>query len=230
MATGRDGTKKAKPAPRRSPAQAKSPSARAAPKGARKPAAKPAAKTAAQPVSKPAAKPAAKSPAKSAAKPAAQPVAKTPAKPAAPPTRGTRPSAPLPLAAVTLKPLPKVEAPPKFRREYRKWLERLISLRRQLVADGERLGEEGLKAQEQEVSVDHMADFGSDSYEQDTTLALIENKSEALRDVDEAIRRIEAKTYGLCEECEQLLPHGRLEVLPHARYCVKCQSAREGSV
>jgi RNA polymerase-binding transcription factor DksA len=127
-----------------------------------------------------------------------------------------------------VKPLPKVEAPPKFRREYRKWLERLLSLRRQLVVEGERLGEEGFKALEQEVSVDHMADFGSDSYEQDTTLALIENKSDALRDVDEAIRRIEAKTYGLCEECEQMVPLGRLEVLPHARYCVKCQTAREG--
>jgi RNA polymerase-binding transcription factor DksA len=45
--------------------------------------------------------------------------------------------------------------------------------------------------------------------------------------VDAAIKRIETKTYGLCEDCEQLVPHGRLEVLPHARYCVKCQAARE---
>lgn len=95
--------------------------------------------------------------------------------------------------------------------------------------EGARLEEEGLKAQEQEVSVDHMADFGSDSYEQDTTLALIENKSEAVRDVDDAIKRIELKTYGLCEECEQLIPAGRLEVLPHARYCVRCQSTRESA-
>ncbi|MCE9636933.1 MAG: TraR/DksA C4-type zinc finger protein [Planctomycetes bacterium] len=49
-------------------------------------------------------------------------------------------------------------------------------------------------------------------------------------DVDEAIRRMELKTYGLCEECELMIPVGRLEVLPHARYCVKCQSAREGAV
>lgn len=124
----------------------------------------------------------------------------------------------------------KVEAPAKFRREYRKWLERLIALRHKLVEEGERLGEEGLKALEQEVSVDHMADFGSDSYEQDTTLALIENKSDAVRDVDAAIHRIELKTYGLCEECEQLVPSGRLEVIPHARYCVTCQAKREGIV
>jgi RNA polymerase-binding transcription factor DksA len=136
----------------------------------------------------------------------------------------------MPAAPPVVRALPKVEAPPKFRREYRKWLERLISLRHRLRDDSSRLEEEGLKALEQEVSVDHMADFGSDSYEQDTTLALIENKVEALRDVDDAIRRIEAKTYGLCEECEQLIPSGRLEVLPHARYCVKCQSSRESVV
>lgn len=135
-----------------------------------------------------------------------------------------------PAAVVPIAVSPKVEAPKKFQREYKKWLERLILLRHALLRDGERLEEEGLKALEQEVSVDHMADYGSDSYEQDNTLALIESKSEALRDVDESIRKIEVGSYGLCEECEQLIPAGRLQVLPHARYCVSCQSKREGVV
>ncbi len=201
------------------------------------------------PASKPAPKPSAsKSGTKSAGKPAAKPaaaptpVAKAgkaakPVKPAAsakgavspkgaaPAKSAARPSLVAPIAVS-----PKVEAPKKFQREYKKWLERLILLRHALLRDGERLEEEGLKALEQEVSVDHMADFGSDSYEQDNTLALIESKSEALRDVDESIRKIEVGSYGLCEECEQLIPSGRLEVLPHARYCVNCQSKREGVV
>lgn len=133
----------------------------------------------------------------------------------------------LPPIPAAIKAAPKVEAPAKFRREYRRWLDRLISLRHRLLAEGEHLEEEGLKALEQEVSVDHMADYGSDMSEQDTTLALIESKTEALRDVDDAIRRIEVKTYGLCEECEQMIPPGRLELLPHTRYCVKCQEKRE---
>ena len=134
---------------------------------------------------------------------------------------------PAPAAVLSIAEAPATQAPSKFRREYKRWKDTLISLRHRLRQEGSHLEEEGLKALEQEVSVDHMADYGSDSYEQDTTLALIENKSDALRDVDEAIRRIEVRTYGLCEECEQLIPHGRLEILPHARYCVTCQAKRE---
>jgi DnaK suppressor protein len=190
-------------------------------------------KTSGKPPTKPSLKPstnpsaggaAAKQPRKAVAPAAAaagatKTAARTVARPAA------RPARTVPIAVS-----PKIEAPKKFQREYKRWLERLIALRHALLRDGERLEEEGLKALEQEVSVDHMADYGSDSYEQDNTLALIESKSEALRDVDESIRKIEARSYGLCEECEQLIPAGRLAVLPHARFCVTCQAKREGVV
>lgn len=232
MNKGKVGTKKTKPVAK----PAGKPAARPTAKAAAKPAAKPATKAASKAASKAtrpspskavASKPAPKAPAKGAAG-AATPKAATPKAPAKAAPAKALASRPAPAPVVAPKPEKKTEAPKPFQREYRKWLERLLSLRQQLVQEGERLGEEGLKALEQEVSVDHMADYGSDSYEQDTTLSLIENKSEALRDVDEAIRRIEVKTYGLCEECEQMIPHGRLEVLPHARYCVTCQAAREG--
>lgn len=222
MAKGKDRTKKA-PAGR--PAPAKPSAARAVPAKASSASSasketRPAQKSARKPAPAEAPRSGTRAPAAKAAKPSKTPKADAPKPVAAP--------APAPMK-IAMKPAKKVEAPAAFRREYKKWLERLLSLRQQLVIDGERLGEEGLKALEQEVSVDHMADYGSDSYEQDTTLALIENKSDALRDVDEAIRRMEAKTYGLCEECEEMIPVGRLEVLPHARYCVKCQSARESA-
>ena len=122
---------------------------------------------------------------------------------------------------------PAVLAPPAFRREYRRWKELLISLRHRLLSEGSHLEEEGLKALEQEVSVDHMADFGSDSSEQETTLQLIESNSLSLRDVDDALKRIEAKNYGLCEDCEQLIPSARLGVLPHARFCIDCKQREE---
>jgi RNA polymerase-binding transcription factor DksA len=129
---------------------------------------------------------------------------------------------------IVLPPIRKVEAPAKFRREYRRWKDVLISLRHRLLKEGSNLEEEGLKALEQEVSVDHMADFGSDSSEQETTLQLIESNSLSLRDVDDALKRIDAKSYGLCEECEALIPAARLGILPHARFCIECQSRREG--
>ncbi len=88
--------------------------------------------------------------------------------------------------------------------------------------------EEGvLESAEQDVRIDHMADYGSESFEMDFNLSLIESKSEALRDVDEAIRRIELGTYGLCEDCEELIPKARLEVLPHTRLCIACKSRQE---
>lgn len=135
------------------------------------------------------------------------------------------PSAPVP---VPLPVIPKVEAPGKFRREYRRWKDLLITLRQRLMQEGSHLEEEGLKAIEQEVSVDHMADFGSDSAEQETTLQLIESNSISVRDVDDALKRIEARTFGLCEECEMLIPPARLAIIPHARLCIACQSKREG--
>jgi DnaK suppressor protein len=135
---------------------------------------------------------------------------------------------PAPPAPIVLPPAPKVEAPAKFRREYKRWKDLLITLRHRLLKEGSNLEEEGLKALEQEVSVDHMADFGSDSSEQETTLQLIESNSLSLRDVDDALKRIDAKSYGLCEDCEALIPPARLGILPHARFCIECQSKREG--
>lgn len=167
---------------------------------------------------KPAAKPAGgKASAKSAAKAPAASKAASPAKAAA----VARPAAPVADAPAT-------QAPSKFRREYKRWKDTLISLRHRLLQEGSHLEEEGLKALEQEVSVDHMADYGSDSSEQETTLQLIESNSLSMRDVDDALKRIEAGTYGLCEDCEALVPAARLEVLPHARFCIGCQSKREG--
>jgi DnaK suppressor protein len=185
-----------------------------------------------------------KSAPKAAAKPAPKPVRRTaaPAPTAAPATKSapTPKAAPAPKAAkkparpaavVAQLPIvstPAVLAPSKFRREYKRWKDLLISLRHRLLQEGSHLEEEGLKALEQEVSVDHMADFGSDSSEQETTLQLIESNSLSMRDVDDALKRIEAGTYGLCEDCEQLIPAARLAVLPHARFCIGCQSKREG--
>ena len=120
-------------------------------------------------------------------------------------------------------------APKAFQRQYKTWLQRLIGLRRRLLGETTQLEEEALRAAEGDVSIDHMADYGSDSFEQEFTLSLIESKSEALRDVDEAIRKIDVGSYGLCEECETLIPRGRLEVLPHTPLCIECKSAQESA-
>ncbi|HEU0265815.1 MAG TPA: TraR/DksA family transcriptional regulator [Geobacterales bacterium] len=64
------------------------------------------------------------------------------------------------------------------------------------------------------------------SSERDRELGLLLNdrERERLRQIDEALLRMEEGDYGTCEECGEEIPIGRLKVLPFARYCVKCKS------
>src|SRR5262245_56369273 len=69
---------------------------------------------------------------------------------------------------------------------------------------------EALKACEAGFSVGHMADHGSDNFEQDFTLGLIESEEERVREIHEALERITAGTYGDCEGCSKPIAKKRL--------------------
>jgi DnaK suppressor protein len=73
----------------------------------------------------------------------------------------------------------------------------------------------------------HMADIGSDNFEQEFTLGLIENEEEMLRDINDAIDRIEEGTFGKCEVCGKVIHKKRLKAIPHARMCIACQRDQE---
>lgn len=84
-----------------------------------------------------------------------------------------------------------------------------------------------LKGAEQGVSVDHMADAGSDSFEQEFNLGLIANEEELLREINDALVRIEDKSYGTCEGCSEMVADERLKAIPWARHCLDCQRRME---
>ncbi|MCI0587969.1 MAG: TraR/DksA family transcriptional regulator [Planctomycetes bacterium] len=86
---------------------------------------------------------------------------------------------------------------------------------------------EALKSSEQDFSVDHMADHGSDNFEQDFTLGLIESEEERVREIHEALERITAGTYGDCEACAKPIAKKRLAAVPWTRHCIDCQRAAE---
>lgn len=67
------------------------------------------------------------------------------------------------------------------------------------------------------------------SSERDRELGLLLNdrEREKLRQIDEALLRLREGEYGICEECEEEIPLGRLKVMPFARFCVRCQSDME---
>ena len=71
----------------------------------------------------------------------------------------------------------------------------------------------------------HMADVGTENYDQEFTLGLIENEQGTLEQVHEALDRIDAGTFGRCQECGEPIAKPRLQALPYTRHCIQC--ARE---
>jgi DnaK suppressor protein len=73
----------------------------------------------------------------------------------------------------------------------------------------------------------HMADLGTDNFEQEFTLSLMENEETTLAHIDAALERIEEGAYGNCLECEARIPKTRLNAIPYTPHCVKCASKLE---
>ena len=106
--------------------------------------------------------------------------------------------------------------------------EMLRVMRDRLSGDVSHLADEALRARGGEASGSlsnaplHMADLGTDNFEQDFTLGLLQNQEQALTEIGEALERIRRGTFGLCEECQGAIPKARLKALPYARHCVAC--------
>ena len=68
-----------------------------------------------------------------------------------------------------------------------------------------------------------VADLGSDLLEREQAASIRESVQERLADTIQALERLDAGTYGICEVCGEAIPRERLEARPEARYCVKHQ-------
>jgi RNA polymerase-binding transcription factor DksA len=73
----------------------------------------------------------------------------------------------------------------------------------------------------------HPADAGSAVYDRDFALSLLSHEQDALHEIDQALRRIDLGTYGVCEMSGKPIPRARLEAIPSARFTVECQSQLE---
>ena len=117
--------------------------------------------------------------------------------------------------------------------ELKVYKERLLSLRSRLRGDVTQMADAALKKNRMDGGGEissmpiHMADLGSDNYEQEFTLSLMENEEGTLDLIELALERIEDSTYGLCEECGAKIPKLRLNALPYAPLCVKCAGQTE---
>jgi DnaK suppressor protein len=118
--------------------------------------------------------------------------------------------------------------------ELKAYKERLLGLRARLRGDVSQMADATLKNNRMQGNGDlssmpiHMADLGSDNFEQEFTLSLMQSDEGILERVEAALERVEDGTYGICEECGVRIPKKRLEAVPYAVMCVRCASRTEG--
>lgn len=106
--------------------------------------------------------------------------------------------------------------------------DRLIALRARLRGVVNHMAEAALNKNRMEGSGDlssmpiHMADIGSDNFEREFTLSLMQSEEDVLGKIEGSLERIEEGTYGTCEECGVRIPKTRLNAIPYADLCVRC--------
>src|SRR6201996_9614347 len=118
----------------------------------------------------------------------------------------------------------------KIKPEWQKFYNHLLELREQLVAQMSGLAKES--AQEMPGYSLHMADSGTDNFDRDFALSLLSSDQDAVYEIEEALKRIERKTYGICELTSKPIPKARLEAIPWTRFTVEAQAQleREGAL
>lgn len=105
--------------------------------------------------------------------------------------------------------------------------QRLLDLRARLQGDVSSMAEAALGDNHEATMPIHMAELGSENFEQEFTLSLMASEEDTLELIESALERIENQTYGRCLECEGVIPKTRLNALPYTPVCIKCASARD---
>ena len=115
--------------------------------------------------------------------------------------------------------------PRNLKGEWAKFYHRLLELREQLMRQMNGLAKES--AQEMAGYSLHMADSGTDNFDRDFALSLLSSDQDAIYEIEEALKRIEKKTYGICELTGKPIPKSRLEAIPWTRFTVQAQAQLE---
>lgn len=121
-------------------------------------------------------------------------------------------------------------APKKIKPEWQKYYRTLLDLRERLLHQMSGLAKES--AEEMASYSLHMADSGTDNFDRDFALSLLSSDQDAIYEIEEALKRIEKNTYGICELTGKQIPKARLEAIPWTRFTVEAQAQleREGAL
>jgi DnaK suppressor protein len=116
------------------------------------------------------------------------------------------------------------------KKELRHYRDLLLIKRAELVGDLSAMEAEALRSSGGNIShmPIHMADIGSDTYEQDFMLGLAEAERKQIREIDDALLRIKEGTYGVCQMTGKPIPKARLDAKPWAKYTIEAARKMEG--
>lgn len=122
----------------------------------------------------------------------------------------------------------------KFSKKDLAYFKKLLLKRKEEILEGIRhISEDTLKRSQKDASGDisgytyHMADVATDTYDREFSLGLASNDQKTLYELDDALKKIEEGTFGICEECKSPITKTRLKAVPFTRLCVKCQEKKE---
>jgi RNA polymerase-binding transcription factor DksA len=114
---------------------------------------------------------------------------------------------------------------PRIKPEWAKYYHTLLDLRERLLNQMSGLAKESA---EQLASYSlHMADSGTDNFDRDFALSLLSSDQDAIYEIEEALKRIERNTYGICELTGKPIPKARLDAIPWTRFTVEAQAQLE---
>lgn len=113
---------------------------------------------------------------------------------------------------------------------------KLINKRKEEILDTMRhISDVALRKSQKDASGDisgysyHMADVATDTYDREFSLGLASSEQDALYEIEDALKKIEDGSFGLCEACHGKIAKIRLKTVPYTKLCLKCQEAKERS-
>ena len=113
----------------------------------------------------------------------------------------------------------------RIKPEWQKYYKNLLDLRERLLNQMSGLAKES--AEEMSSYSLHMADSGTDNFDRDFALSLLSSDQDAIYEIEEALKRIEKGTYGVCELTGKNIPKARLDAIPWTRFTVEAQAQLE---
>ena len=113
----------------------------------------------------------------------------------------------------------------KIKAEWKKFYDILLDLRARLLNQMSDLKKES--AEEMSNYSMHMADSGTDNFDRDSALSLLSSDQDAVYEIEEALKRIEKNSYGVCELTDKPIPKTRLNAIPWTRFTVDSQAKLE---